>query len=55
MKILGPGWLEVERYTLKCPSEGMGGAGWKPTYMHTHIWKKAEQTAVYSPDLPLIF
>ena len=40
MKILGPGWPEVERYALKRPTEGAGG---KPTYVHTHIGKKAEQ------------
>lgn len=39
MKILGPGWPEVERHTLKRPTEGAGQGGGGEAYFcaHTHV------------------
>lgn len=56
MKILGPGWPEVERYALKRPTEaGGGGGGNLLLCSHTYGRKQNKQWAVYTPDLPLIF
>lgn len=39
MKILGPGWPEAERHTLKRPTEGAGQGGGGEAYFcaHTHV------------------
>lgn len=54
MKILGPGWAEVERYALKCPTEGAGQGGGGEASLCAHTYVEASGTAS-SSDLPLIF
>lgn len=50
MKILGPGWPQVERHTLRRPSEGAGQRGGGEAYLCAHT--NAERSRAVSSKQP---